>query len=143
LHSDPEITAGKSLEDLRILDIPQGAVVIGISLGGMLAAKLQETARRDLHVVCISSPIWADEVRLTRRMTNRLALYSSKDGIIKGRTKQWPRLAQAYDLPWLTHDTDAHKGPLSKIVGAFLHGNDPLAEIIASENELRQMGEID
>src|SRR5664279_5718236 len=42
LHSDPEITAGKSLEDLRILEIPQGAVIIGISLGEMLAAKLQE-----------------------------------------------------------------------------------------------------
>jgi esterase/lipase len=30
--------------------------VIGISLGGLLAAKLQEGGRRDLPVICISSP---------------------------------------------------------------------------------------
>ena len=66
-------------------------------------------------------------------MANRLALYSSEDEVIRGRTSQWPRLAQAYDLPWLTHDTDAHKGPLSHIVASFLRGENVLLEIVASE----------
>ena len=37
LHSDPEITAGKSLEDLRRLDIPQR------DAGGRTSLKLKST----------------------------------------------------------------------------------------------------
>jgi hypothetical protein len=143
LHGDPEVTAEESLEDLRHLGIPQGSAIIGISLGGLLAAKLQETSREDLHVVCISSPTWADDVALSRRMSNRLALYSSRDDVIQGRTGNWPQLAQACDLPWLTHDTDAHKKPLSQILQAFLLGKDVFAAIGSTEDQLRLKGEID
>jgi hypothetical protein len=108
LHGDPEVTAEASFEGLRNLEIPNGSAVIGISLGGLVAAKLQESGRGDLHVTCISSPTWADGVALSQRMTRRLALYSSLDVVIKGRTANWRQLAQAHDLPWLTHDTDKH-----------------------------------
>jgi hypothetical protein len=142
LHGDPAITAGASLAGLLRLDIPEGAAVIGISLDGLLAASLQETVRPDLHVTCISSPTWADDVQLTLRMTNRLALYSSSDAVINGRTGQRPQLAQAFDLPWLTHDTDAHKGPLAEIGGAFLRGDDVFHRIVAEEEMLRRKGTI-
>jgi predicted esterase YcpF (UPF0227 family) len=45
LHGDPAIAAEESLENLFGLDIPQGSAIIGISLGGLLAAKLQESSR--------------------------------------------------------------------------------------------------
>jgi len=142
LHSDPAITAEESLESLCGLDIPQGSAIIGISLGGLLAAKLQEVNRADLHVVCISSPTWADKVEVSRRVANRIALYSSRDEVILGRTSNWPELAKAYDLPWLTHDTDVHKVPLVRILESILHERDVLAEIVAIGNQQQAKGEI-
>jgi hypothetical protein len=133
LHGDPEVTAEASLEHLRTLEIPKGSAVIGISLGGLVAATLQESGRDDLHVTCISSPTWADGVALSQRMTRRLAFYSSLDPVIEGRTDKWPQLAQAYDLPWLTHDTDKHKEALSNIVAADLDNDDVVAGIIEME----------
>ncbi len=123
LHSDPNVLAEDSLADLAVRNLPQNAVVIGVSLGGLVAAKLQEQGRDDLHVICISSPTWADGVRLEKRMPNRIASYSSKDEVVAGRTADWPQLAQAFDLPWLTHDTDQHKQALAKLAFAYLNGD--------------------
>ena len=120
LHSDASVLAEDSLADLRGRNFPSGSVVIGISLGGLLAAKLQEDGRRDLPVICISSPTWADGVRLEQKMLNRIAFYSSQDEVIRGRTKDWPQLANAYDLPWLSHDTDRHAQALTKLILAEL-----------------------
>jgi pimeloyl-ACP methyl ester carboxylesterase len=142
LHGDPAVTAEASLERLRDLEIPNGSAVIGISLGGLVAAKLQESGRDDLHVTCISSPSWADGVALSQRMTRRLALYSSLDEVIEGRTANWPQLAQAYDLPWLTHDTDKHKEALSYIVAAALNHEDVVSGILEMERILRNQGVI-
>ena len=105
-----------SVAFLADLALEPGSLVIGISLGGLVAAMLQEMSREDLHVICISSPTWADGVTLQRRMPNRLALYSSQDQIIAGRTSGWPALAEAYDMPWLSHDTDVHKEELAQII---------------------------
>lgn len=142
LHSDPKVTAGESLENLRSLDISKYSAVIGISLGGLVAAKLQEIGRDDLHVTCISSPTWADGVTLSQRMACRLAFYSSLDKVIEGRTSQWPQLAQAYDLPWLTHDTDKHKVALSYIVAAAFDNDDVVSGIITMESILKDPGVI-
>lgn len=122
LHGDPSFPAEMSLQSIENLDIPQGATVIGISLGGLVAARLQETTRHDLQVIAVSSPTWADGVSLVQRMPRRLALYSSQDAVIEGRTADWPLLAEARDLPWLTHDTDAHKQPLTEIIARYLRG---------------------
>lgn len=142
LHGDPAVTAEASLEGLRNLEIPTGSAVIGISLGGLLAARLQESGRDDLHVTCISSPTWADGVALSQRMTRRLAIYSSLDEVIKGRTANWPQLARAHDIPWLTHDTDKHKEALSSIVAADLGNDDVVSAIIEMERILRDRGVI-
>jgi pimeloyl-ACP methyl ester carboxylesterase len=128
LHSSPGVLAEESLADLALRKLPQNAVLIGISFGGLLAAKLQEQGREDLDVVAISAPTWADAVRVEKRMPNRLALYSSTDEVLAGRTKDWPQLAPAFDLPWLTHDTDRHKRELAQLVFAYLIGESvPLA----------------
>jgi predicted esterase YcpF (UPF0227 family) len=119
-HCDPSITPWKSVVHLRSLDLPNGALIIGISLGGLVAAKLQELERPDLHVVCISSPTHVDETELNTRMERRVALYSSADSVIAGRTERWPQLAEAHDLPWLDHDTDKHKRALAHILCGYL-----------------------
>ncbi len=120
-HSDPTVAPSISVLDLRELAVPQGALIIGISLGGLVAAKLQETERADLHVICINSPTWAGDVGLKQRMNHRVLLYFSSDEVIAGRTEKWPQLAEAYDLPWLTgHNTDPHKKALASILNAYL-----------------------
>ncbi len=123
LHSNPAVPAEDSLADLHTREIPKDSAVIGVSLGGLVAAKLQEEGREDLHVVCISSPTWADGVRLQKHLPSRVAFYSSADEVIAGRTADWPKLAQAFDLGWLTHDTDAHKLALARLLLAYLNGD--------------------
>jgi hypothetical protein len=92
-------------------------------MGGLVGAKLQELERPDLHVFCINSPTWAVDVELHHRMSNRVSLYSSSDGVIAGRTEQWPALAEAYDLPWLSgHNTDPRKHTLAQILSGYLSG---------------------
>src|SRR3954451_24466957 len=107
-HHDPDRLAEESVEFLKQFEPKRDALMIGISLGGLVAAKYQESARPDLSVICISSPTWADGVRLERKIGKRLAIYSSADEVIAGRTAEWPALADAHDLSWMTHDTDQH-----------------------------------
>jgi hypothetical protein len=95
----------------------------------LVAAKLQELERPDLHVICISSPTHAEDTELTMKMERRVALYSSADEVISGRTERWPGLAEAYDLPWLDHDTDKHKTPLGHILCAYVQGLDVSQEV--------------
>lgn len=120
-HTDPQVLAEDSLAALADLHLPQSAVVIGISLGGLIAARFQETSRPDLTVICVSSPTWADGVRLEHSMPNRAAFYSSNDEVIAGRTVDWPMLAKAWDIPTLTHDTDQHAALLARGIAAYLN----------------------
>ena len=138
LHGDGEIRAEQSLAELQQRSIAKGTVVIGVSLGGLLAAKLQEQGREDLRVICLNSPIWADGVQLQRRMAERIAFYSSEDFVIAGRTQDWPRLATAYDLPWLTHDTSAHARELAPLIIAYLEGRSIAHAIEQVEKRIAQ-----
>jgi len=121
-HHDPAIAAESSVSYLRELSLAREARVVGISLGGLVAAKLQEDARPDIHVACISSPTWADGVRLAKKLPNRLAIYSSSDEVIADRVAEWPNLAEAHDFPWLTHNTDVHKQRLCEMLSRWLEG---------------------
>jgi pimeloyl-ACP methyl ester carboxylesterase len=123
-HHDPELPAEHSLGFIEALRIPQNSLIIGVSLGGLVAARVQETSRPDLSVICISSPTWADAVKLGNKMPNRLALYSSHDDVIADRTADWPMLADAHDLPWLTHQTDAHITNLRELIRAYVQEDD-------------------
>ncbi len=125
-HHDPRVLAERSVEYLREMNLAIDARVIGISLGGLVAAKLQEEFRPDLYVACVSSPTWADGVHLEKKMLNRLAIYSSNDEVIADRVAQWPVLAEAHDYPWLSHDTDRHKERICDLLNRWLSGK-PLA----------------
>jgi hypothetical protein len=125
-HHDPALPAERSVEYLRDFNLMRESHVIGISLGGLVAAKLQEGSRPDLRVACVSSPTWADGVRLRVKPTHRVAIYSSNDEVIADRVAQWPELAEAYDLPWLTHDTDAHKERICELLSRWIGGS-PIA----------------
>lgn len=130
-HQDPNVLAEESVEYLREMLLPKEARLIGISLGGLVAAKLQEESRFDLRVACVSSPTWADGVRLAMKPENRVAIYSSNDDVIAGRVSDWPQLADAYDVPWLTHDTDAHKKRISALLNRWISG-EPIADAVQS-----------
>jgi pimeloyl-ACP methyl ester carboxylesterase len=108
-HSDPNVPAEVSVEYLMQMQVPNGALLVGISLGGLVAAKLQELGREDLKVITISSPTWADNVLLEKRAELRIAFYSSRDAVIAPRVLRWPELASfSRDFDWLSHDTDQH-----------------------------------
>jgi pimeloyl-ACP methyl ester carboxylesterase len=124
-HSDFQRPAEASVEYLHRMQIAPRALVVGISLGGLVAAKLQETGRPDLVVVCISSPTWADLVSLEQSVGNRIAIYSSSDTVIAGRTSKWQTLARAYDVPQLTHNTDEHLPWLAPAIVACANDDDP------------------
>ena len=119
-HHDPYVQAESSVEYLRQFNLMQEALVIGISLGGLVAAKIQEHSRPDLQVACVSSPTWADGVRLEKKPANRLAIYSSHDEVIADRVSDWPQLADSHDLSWLTHDTDAHKERIAELLNRWI-----------------------
>jgi len=117
-HSNPDVLPSESVPFLNDLAVPEGALLIGISLGGLVAAKLQESERDDLHVIAINSPTWAEDTELHVWKKHRASLYCSKDEVIAGRTGDWPLLAgDAHDLSWLDdHDTDPHKENLAYII---------------------------
>jgi hypothetical protein len=121
-HHDPALAAERSVEYLREFNLMRESRVIGISLGGLVAAKLQEQSRPDLEVACVSSPTWADGVKLARKPSHRLAIYSSNDEVISDRVSEWPQLAEAYDLPWLTHNTDDHKERVCELLNRWIGG---------------------
>ena len=50
-------------------------------------------------------------------MTRRSAFYSSSDVVIADRTAQWPQRADAYEIPWLSHNTEA------LLIAAWLGGD--------------------
>jgi hypothetical protein len=97
---------------------------VGISLGGLVAAKLQETGRDDLQVLAISSPTWADGVALETKGNRRIAFYSSADQVIAERVSEWPKLASfSRNFAWLDHDTDRHLKFIARLFDWFLEGN--------------------
>ena len=122
-HHDTWSLAESSVDYLLGAQIPKNSLMVGISLGGLVAAKTQELGRADLQVISISSPTWADGVALQNPPGNRLAFYSSKDPVIGERTKHWPEVATFQkDFTWLTHDTDQHLRYIARLFDWYLEG---------------------
>ena len=121
-HSDPDSLAERSVDYLAANPPDANALVIGISLGGTVACRLQEIHPTAPHVIAISSPTWADGVRVERRVPNRISIFGTHDDVIAGRTSDWPALADTFEFAWLTHDTDAHKLRLARMIAAYVNG---------------------
>jgi predicted esterase YcpF (UPF0227 family) len=113
----------ESIKFLEDLNIPNGSLVIGISLGGLVAAKLQEQSRPDLNIICLISAPRFKTIELKKKMPNRVAFYSSNDKVIADRVSSWAEFAESHDLPWLEHDIDPHIPELVKLIEEYLRRN--------------------
>ncbi len=109
--------------------VSEGALVVGVGLGGLAAALIQETTRPDLNVVCVSSPTSHGVIKLARRMSHRVALYSSQDSAIAGRVENWPNLAEAHDTCHLMHGAHLRPYELTRLILAHKAGLDLGAEM--------------
>jgi pimeloyl-ACP methyl ester carboxylesterase len=134
-HHDILVPAENSLAwlDERFLPfIIPGALLVGVSMGGLLAAKLQELhPQANFSVFAVVAPTSLDKVHLEKKMPNRVALYSSSaDEVIRGRCENWPELTdQAFDVPWLAHDVDIAKYRVAFLLSCYLKGLDMQQEI--------------
>jgi hypothetical protein len=123
---DPRSPADVAVKELLRIEIPEGSLLVGLGLGGLVAAKLQELGRQDLQVIAISSPTWADKVTLESRAERRLAFYSSQDPIIGSRIANWPQLATfSQDLDWLDQETGKHLKYIARLFDWYVEGTLP------------------
>ena len=123
---DPQKPADVAVNELLRTPIPEGSLLVGLGLGGLVAARLQELGRQDLQVIAIGSPTWADEVTLESCAERRLAFYSSQDPIIGPRTENWPKLASfSQNLNWLDQETGQHLKYLARLCDWYLEGTLP------------------
>ena len=120
---DPRGPAGVAVKELLRIPIPRGSLLLGLGLGGLVAARLQELGRQDLQVIAISSPTRADELILESCAERRLAFYSPQDPIIRSRIAYWPQLASfSRDLDWLDQKTDRHLKYIARLFDGYVEG---------------------
>ena len=120
--------------------VPEGALVVGVGLGGLAAALVQETERPDLDVVCVSSPTSHGAIKLEHRMQHRVALYSSQDRAVADRVENWPDLAEAHDMLHLMHGAHLHPYMLRKLILAHRAGRELSAELAHLVGVSKEMG---
>jgi hypothetical protein len=135
----PHLNTGIKAEDSFKLiaqrnHFPSGTVVIGFGLGGLLAAKLQET--QDLTVIAIASPTQWDGVRLKTMSRHRLAIYSSHDEHIMPFTNWADFTDEAFECtPLMFHDIDDNRYKLARIVKEYLQGGNFKTELGENHDE--------
>ena len=118
--------ADVAVKELLRIPMPQSSLLVGLGLGGLVAARLQELGRQDLQVLAISSPTWADEVILESWAERRLAFYSSQDPIIGSRIANWPQLASySQDMDWLDQETGKHLKYIARLFDWYVEGTLP------------------
>jgi hypothetical protein len=102
------------------------SLIVGVELGGLLAAKLQQDQPDlELGVVAVSSPTHAEGLGLRHIQSPGLtALYSGLDPVMKDM--DWtPYAGNLIDVPWLRdHNVNRHKYSLADILKAVIEGHD-------------------
>jgi hypothetical protein len=116
-HSDPGVSAEESYETFSLYP---NSLVIGISLGGLLAAKFEEDQPDfGLKVVTLVSPTHADGLALTPgKRPNLIALYSTDDPVIGTRANWEDFTDNAFNVPWMSNH-NVHLDPVP--VALFRH----------------------
>ena len=111
-------------------EVPNNSLVIGIGLGGLLAARLQEEfPAKDLSVIALNSPTVEGLIELQNIVFNRVAIYSSFYSPLMGCCN-WPRFTpQAYDVPWLMHGVKNTKYGLAYLLTAYMQTEDLSADV--------------
>jgi pimeloyl-ACP methyl ester carboxylesterase len=105
---------------------PTGSMLVGVSLGGLVAAKLLQDHRPDMTVVTLASPTHADGLSLTKRITpNLYALYSHNDPVVGDRTNWADFTDDNADMDWMAdHRIDPHKSSVAFVLADFIdHGS--------------------
>jgi pimeloyl-ACP methyl ester carboxylesterase len=101
---------------------PAGSVLVGVSLGGLVAAKLLQDNRPDLTVVALASPTFADGIFLSKRITpNLYALYSHADPVVGDRTNWGDYAADHADVDWMSdHNLDPVKNRIGLLIVDYI-----------------------
>lgn len=121
----PTATADQSLQWLSKNFLPsllQNSLIVGIGLGGLLAAKLQEMLpQKKASVLAINAPLFDCNVSLSAvRLPDRVSLYSSLYEPIRDRCLLWPQVAEAYDVAWLQHHLTYAKFATGHLVAEYI-----------------------
>jgi pimeloyl-ACP methyl ester carboxylesterase len=105
---------------------PDGSMLVGVSLGGLISAKLLQDGRSDLTVVTLASPTFADGIALTNRITpNLYALYSHADPVLGNRTNWGDYTTDHADVPWMSdHNLDPQKNRIGLLLSDFIEHGD-------------------
>lgn len=118
----------------------EGALMVGLSMGGLLAALLAQR-QGEGKVAAFSAPDHLDS-NLTLNPSlpiDLLAVFSSKDDpVIHGRTGLWGSLTPyAFDIDGVNHDHDAQIGIYVLLLTSFVLGRglDQIQSILAELND--------
>jgi pimeloyl-ACP methyl ester carboxylesterase len=124
----PSGTAGEYYAGLLAAadKFPPGSMLVGVSLGGLVAAKLLQDHRPDLTVVALASPTYADGLALTKRNTpNLYALYSHNDQVVGDRIN-WEDFTHDHaDVDWMAdHRIDLQRYNVALVLSDLIvHGD--------------------
>lgn len=135
-HSDGEVSAKDSFRDAasRMSMVEPGSLIVGVSMGGLIACALQERfPLHNLSVFTVSSPTSMPTLSLSgeKVYNQRVALYSSLDPVVGERVADWPNLTNlAFDVPWMkSHNTEDQKVQVAMAIAAYMSGNNLIAAV--------------
>jgi pimeloyl-ACP methyl ester carboxylesterase len=111
------------------------SVILGIGIGGLLAAKLQEDfPARNLSVIAVNAPTAEGSISLEESPEGRVALYSSLYSPLASHC-DWSNYAtQAYDAVWLSHGIKNTKYALAYLLSAYMRQEDISTEYASVSN---------
>ena len=124
-HVDPKLSGMESVSALNTFIGHGPAVVVGLGLGGFVAAKLQEH-RSDLTVLAVSAPDISDHFDV-KPATGGRRIYvhsSAKNSVLRGKTARWLGQAEFFDLLWLDHHDPQFVEHIGNMVLTIVQGGD-------------------
>jgi len=104
---------------------PSNSVIVGVGIGGLLAAKFQEDYRKDITVIAIASPTHAEDIQLREKIDQRWAIFSSHDKqlVSSDNWEDFTTFVCQY-TPLLFHDINVSKYNLAYIISQYLKGKE-------------------
>lgn len=138
-HSDPNLPAEESYRQFSATALLEPeSLLIGVSLGGLVAAKYcEDHPEMNLRVVALASPTESEGLALESVHSMSItALYSRLDPVI-GYRANWERCAyRQYDVPWMQdHRLENHKYSVALFLLEYLNNPKNLFEVLKQIHE--------